>query len=131
MTSGAGVASVEVGPVGVGAVEVGTMVDEGPGPASGEVHAAQISASATSPREMSRIQPPVPWRRYTRLRWEDLHRCRIDPYDLAADLGDVDIMMAAADAGEGWFATDDAASDELIGSFEFVILGDGVEIGPA
>lgn len=52
-----------------------------------------------------------------------------DPYDVAADPGDVGIMLAAADAGEGWFAADDAETGELVGFFEFVILGDEVEIG--
>jgi ribosomal-protein-alanine N-acetyltransferase len=52
-----------------------------------------------------------------------------DRYDLAADPGDIDIMLAAADSGEGWFATDDAETGLLIGFFEFVILGDEVEIG--
>jgi [ribosomal protein S18]-alanine N-acetyltransferase len=52
-----------------------------------------------------------------------------DRYNLAADPGDVDIMLTAADAGEGWFAADDAETGELVGFFEFAPLGDEVEIG--
>jgi ribosomal-protein-alanine N-acetyltransferase len=52
-----------------------------------------------------------------------------DRYDLAADPGDVDIMLAAAGSGEGWFAADDAETGELVGFFEFVVLAGEVEIG--
>jgi [ribosomal protein S18]-alanine N-acetyltransferase len=52
-----------------------------------------------------------------------------DPYDLAADPGDIEIMMAAAGSGQGWFATDDAQTGELVGFFEFVMLDDEAEIG--
>jgi hypothetical protein len=47
-----------------------------------------------------------------------------DRYDLAMDPGEVDIMLAAADSGEGWFAADDAETGELVGFFEFVVLAD-------
>jgi [ribosomal protein S18]-alanine N-acetyltransferase len=52
-----------------------------------------------------------------------------DPYDLATDPGDIDIMLAAADSGERWFAADEAETGEFIGFFEFVVLDDEVEIG--
>jgi ribosomal-protein-alanine N-acetyltransferase len=52
-----------------------------------------------------------------------------DRYDLATDPGEVDIMLAAADSGEGWFAADDAETGELVGFLEFVVLADEVEIG--
>jgi ribosomal-protein-alanine N-acetyltransferase len=50
-------------------------------------------------------------------------------YDLEADPGDVDIMLAAAASGEGWFAATHGETGELVGFFEFVVLGDEVEIG--
>jgi ribosomal-protein-alanine N-acetyltransferase len=50
-------------------------------------------------------------------------------YDLDADPSDVDIMLAAAASGEGWFAADDAESAALAGFFEFVVQGVEVEVG--
>jgi ribosomal-protein-alanine N-acetyltransferase len=64
---------------------------------------------------------------------EAMRAWRYDPpyerYDLDADPSDVDLMLAAAASGEGWYAADDVETGELVGFFEFVIGDDGIEVG--
>ena len=38
-------------------------------------------------------------------------------------------MLAAAVSGEGWFAATDRETGSLAGFFEFVVLGDEIEVG--
>jgi ribosomal-protein-alanine N-acetyltransferase len=52
-----------------------------------------------------------------------------DPYDIDADPSDVELMLAAAVSGEGWYGAEDVETGEIVGFFEFVILGDQVEVG--
>ena len=58
---------------------------------------------------------------------------RYDPpyerYDVDADPSDVDLMLTAAAAGEGWYAAEDVQTQELVGFFEFVIDGEEIEVG--
>jgi ribosomal-protein-alanine N-acetyltransferase len=51
-----------------------------------------------------------------------------DRYDLDADPSDIDEMRAGV-GGDRWHAVDDADSGELVAFFEFVNIGDEVEIG--
>jgi ribosomal-protein-alanine N-acetyltransferase len=67
---------------------------------------------------------------------DDVHEMRTwrypppyERYDLDADPSEVDLMLAAAASGEGWYAATHAETGELVGFFEFVILGDEVEVG--
>ncbi len=64
---------------------------------------------------------------------EAMRTWRYDPpyerYDLDADPSDVDLMLAAAATGEGWFVANDTDTHELVGFFEFVPLDDELEVG--
>jgi ribosomal-protein-alanine N-acetyltransferase len=50
-------------------------------------------------------------------------------YDLNADPGDTDLMLAELASGERWFSVMDPDLDELVGFFEFVVLDREIEIG--
>ena len=64
---------------------------------------------------------------------EAMRAWRYDPpyerYDIDADPGDVDLMLAGAASGEVWYAANDVETGELAGFFEFVLLGDEIEVG--